>query len=121
MLARVLISAVCQRNHVGVGEQAAVEPGNDIASEGAAVRHGVEEGLQQPREHGEVRLGGVQQFAEQARRQQPRVFAEHAEHELHEEVGGPQRLDPLLTHPVSQFGETLGRLDRDRLAGDAGP
>ena len=38
-----------------------------------------------------------------------------------EEMGGPQRLDALLPHAVGQLGEALGRLDRDRLAGDARP
>ena len=66
-------------------------------------------------------LAVSKQLAEKPLRQQPRVFAEHAEHELHQEVGGPQRLDPLVAHPVSQLGEPLGRLYRDLLAGDAGP
>ena len=53
-------------------------------------------------------------------RQESGVFAEHAEHELHQEVGGPERLDALLPHAVGQLGEALGRLDGHRLAGDAG-
>ena len=37
--------------------------------------------------------------------QQTDVFTEHAEHELHQEVGGPQRLDALVAHAVRQLGE----------------
>ena len=108
-----------QRDHVGVGEQAAVEPEDDVAAVDAALGHGLEQRLQQPGEHCRIGLAGVQQLAEQARRQQHGILAEHAEHELHEEVGRPQRLDALVPHAVGQFGESLGRLDRNRLAGDA--
>ena len=35
-------------------------------------------------------------------------------------MGGGERLDALLPHAVRQLGETPGRLDGHRLAGDAG-
>ena len=47
------------------------------------------------------------------------MSSEHAEHELHEEIGGPQGLDSLVPHAIGQFGKAIGRLNRNRLAGDA--
>ena len=48
----------------------------------------------------------------------PGILTEHAEHDFHEEVGGPQGSNTTLIQPVRQLGEFRGGLDCNRLAGN---
>ena len=55
-------------------------------------------------------LGSRQRFAEQLARQQLDVLGEHAEHQLHQEVGRLVGLDAAQPHAIGELAKVLGRL-----------
>ena len=111
-----------ERHHVVVGEQSAVEVGDHFGTEITAVGHRPEEVFEFPREHRRVGLGGLQEAAEELRRQQSDPLAEHAKHELHQEVGRPLGRHALPhSQPLGQVAEPLGGVPGDRLRADIGP
>ena len=105
---------------VGVGEQAAVEVEDVIGAEVAAVGHRVEELCEQPRELAAASVaaglrGGVDDLLKSLF-EQADVFGEHAEHQLHEEMGGIVGRDAARRMP-SAMAEELGGLRGDRFGG----
>ncbi len=93
-----------QGHHVGgfqggdgdVLEQAAVEPGDGLQGEVAALLHGPEQVGEAGAGFRSIRIGLVQHRLEQLFRQQAGVLGEHAEHALDQEVGhGLGRFAPL--------------------------
>ena len=110
-----------QREDFGVGEQSAVEPEDFVGAEIAAPCDMAWKRFSSRRgERGGIGLAVFEDFAEKFRRQQADVFAEHAEHELHEEVGDAVRRDARVhAEAVGQIAEAVGGLLGDRFAADA--
>ena len=95
-------SAVVERRHVDLLEQAAVEIRDGFQREVAAVLHGLKQCGEAGLGFGAIGVGFVEHGFEQLLRQQAGVFGEHAEHALDQEVARFAALRPR--------GEAFGQL-----------
>ena len=109
-----------ERDYFGVGEQAAVEVQDGVGPEVAALGHGLKKVRQPPRQPLGVVGAGRQELGEELLRQQLDVLGEHAEHQLHEEVGRLLGRHVPNAHALGQLGKALGHFLRDRLGRLAG-
>ena|GEM_PF-4295923 len=106
---------------VGVGEETAVEVADDVGAELAALGHRFEQAFEAARQAGGIAARPGQDAGEELAFQQADVFGEHAEHQLHEEVGdavgvGLVRLNLWCGRPAC----TVHRCRRDACTTKAG-
>ena len=95
--------------------------GISSAPKSPPVGHGVEEHFKLLGQPAGFASAPLQQLAEQLVRAAADILAEHAEHQLHEEMGRRVRLDAALTRiPSASIAESFGRLLGDALGGEAG-
>jgi hypothetical protein len=107
-----------QRHDVDRSEKAAVESGDPLQVERAAVAHRFQEGLHLSRELVRVPGAEVKELGEDAFGQQADVFGKEAEEELDEEVRGTLRLDAAGVEGAGQRAEAGRGLFGHGLDGD---
>ena len=121
----VSISSGVSVKDFGVGEQAAVELEDFVGAERRrrwpSLRRVVPSSCESSAGvDGRACSAASRILREDFVRQQADVLGEHAEHELHQEVGGVVGGDAALAHAVGEFAEELGGLLGDGFGGLAG-
>ncbi|MEX2173053.1 MAG: hypothetical protein WD872_01740, partial [Pirellulaceae bacterium] len=110
-----------QVDHLGIGEQAAVEMQDFLQGKSAAVGHCRKQFLEElAKLRGDV-LRLLERAAEDAVGEQLNVLGEHREHQLHQKMGDIVRRHAALAHGVGHQTELFAHQAGDAAAGDAGP